>query len=292
MFTPSATRVVPSAARDWSYVDTWLSTHFGRQIPPFERNPDTLKALLALAAFNESAQEERQLLHRANFQALDDLSTYEASDPTSHNSNFRTTLLDIVEHDLSKEGKTALDALANMALRSDNVLADPEELGRAAIETQASLYEAEQMAARVEALEAQIQRESTRIKSMIELLGQDNYKPPSDISKRNTELERSVKSMTSQLAELNAHGSPDTGSFNDSGITIDDIVREEQDYLALLEQKTELDHQIAAFHGLPSDPERARTELDTLRNRLLGITSRRDAAFEGLVERESPAKRR
>jgi HAUS augmin-like complex subunit 1 len=76
IFSPSQARQQLAQAKDWNYVDTWLSTHYsGRPAPPFERNPETLKALLALAAHNEAADEERDLLQKLESKALQQLQT-------------------------------------------------------------------------------------------------------------------------------------------------------------------------------------------------------------------------
>lgn len=62
-FSPSKARAQRAQAADWHHVDTWLSSKFqGRSVPAFERNEDTLKALLALVAANEKADEEREIL--------------------------------------------------------------------------------------------------------------------------------------------------------------------------------------------------------------------------------------
>ena len=86
IFSPSVARAAASTAKDWSYVDDWLRRKYAASsssssassisggakatakrsswttVPQFERNPETLKALLALAAANEAADETRVLL--------------------------------------------------------------------------------------------------------------------------------------------------------------------------------------------------------------------------------------
>ncbi len=85
IFSPSVARLAASTAKDWNYVDSWLSSKLhGRTPPPFERNPDTLKALLALAALNEAADEERDLLARVDAAALHDAQRNEAATRRRH----------------------------------------------------------------------------------------------------------------------------------------------------------------------------------------------------------------
>ena len=77
IFSPSQARQQQNEAKEWSYVDSWLASKFGHTAPPpsFERTPETLQALLALAAFNESADESKQLLMHVESQALVELQT-------------------------------------------------------------------------------------------------------------------------------------------------------------------------------------------------------------------------
>jgi HAUS augmin-like complex subunit 1 len=74
LFSPSKARALTAQAKDWNYVDTWLSAKYApKSAPPFERNADTLKALLALAAWNEAADEKRDLMGKLEVDALKDL---------------------------------------------------------------------------------------------------------------------------------------------------------------------------------------------------------------------------
>ncbi|KND93048.1 hypothetical protein TOPH_02152 [Tolypocladium ophioglossoides CBS 100239] len=303
IFSPSVARIAASTARDWSYVDLWLASKFppGRSVPSFERNPDTLKALLALAAANESADEERQLLARADAAALKQLEHHgrqrEAPGCEDHGHSFRpgllrSDLLTAIEHALPKEGRTALDSLANLAVQAGTALPEPDDLGRNITNLQGSVFEVEQMIARVESLQRHMQREADQAAELLQVLLSDRYRPSSDLAKQNLDLQRKTKALTVQLPELQDRAVAYRASVDPSHPTIEDVAREEHDFLALLGRKNELHVQMAAFAGLPSDPDMARQELDTLRRQLRGFTSRRDAMFEGLVERESPVKRR
>lgn len=62
-FSPSKARAQRAQAADWQQIDSWLSSKYqGRSVPAFERNEDTLKALLAVVAASEQADEEREVL--------------------------------------------------------------------------------------------------------------------------------------------------------------------------------------------------------------------------------------
>lgn len=71
LFSPSKARQQQAQAKDWDYVTTWLrKKYFPKPIPNFERNEETLQALLNLAAFNERADEEQELTERVEREAL------------------------------------------------------------------------------------------------------------------------------------------------------------------------------------------------------------------------------
>jgi len=54
----------------------------------------------------------------------------------------------------------------------------------------------------------------------------------------------------------------------------------------------ELELKVKSYQGLPQDSDLARLELEGLRIELRDLTRQRDSMFEGLVERESPQKKR
>jgi HAUS augmin-like complex subunit 1 len=73
-FSPSKAKQQKAQAQDWQHVDTWLSSKYqGRSVPQYERNEDTLKALLALVSANEKADEEREMLWNVQKEALSEL---------------------------------------------------------------------------------------------------------------------------------------------------------------------------------------------------------------------------
>lgn len=74
LFSPSKARQQQAQAKDWIFVDSWLSKKYHpKPVPNFERNEDTLQALMTLVAFNERADEEQLLLERVENEALREL---------------------------------------------------------------------------------------------------------------------------------------------------------------------------------------------------------------------------
>lgn len=291
IFSPSVARIAASTARDWNAVDSWLASKYhGRTPPAFERNAETLKALLALASLNESADEERDLLVRSETDAL---AQANAASNKEGGPPFADALLDTVEANLAKEGRAALDAMTSMAVTLGNAYPEPEQLGQQMVDLQGSLFSLEQMAQRVEIMQRYLQDEGEKIQAMLRELQSDEYTPPTDLAKRNLELQRKIKAITAKLPELRDQttGAP-SGTPMGKQITVDDLVEDEGRYLASLAKKRELENKLAAFYDLPADIEDARSDLDALRSMLRALTRRRDAVFEDLVEAESPQKRR
>ncbi|PKS07070.1 hypothetical protein jhhlp_005667 [Lomentospora prolificans] len=306
IFSPSVARVAASTARDWNYVDSWLSTKFhGRAPPSFERNPETLKALLALAAYNEAADEEQDVFTQAEAVALSEVgpavpaSTAFAAgkaDDQALPRNGRALaefLLDSVETSLTKEGRVALNAMANVAAQTGIAFPEPEQLGRKIVEMQGQSFALEQTSQRLDCMVDFLRKETDEANAVLRELHTDGFKPPTDLAKKNLELHKTIKLMADSLPELRnrlTSLSSHSPSINPR-YTFKELEEEEARYLATLDRKKELESQVAAFQGLPSDSDVARAELDSLRSDLINIARKRDMVFENLVERESPKKR-
>jgi HAUS augmin-like complex subunit 1 len=117
-FSPSKARQQVAQARDWNDVDSWLTAKFGRRsAPAFERNPETLKILLSLAACNEAADEETELLSRLETQAITSLQA-------EHDKEREHDLLAALEESLTAEGREALGVLSEASVALGNVVPD------------------------------------------------------------------------------------------------------------------------------------------------------------------------
>lgn len=302
IFSPSVARLAASTAKDWNYVDSWLTSKFdGRTPPQFERNPDTLKALLALAALNETSDENRRLVSQVDATALEDISTardadhgvgHEASQVPTNLTAFKDVFYAAIEDDLTREGKTALDAMASSAGHLGMAFPEPARLARALIDLQTRIFDMEQAVARVGTLQRLAQSESARLHELLEDVCGDQYRAPADLAQQNLNLQRKVKAIAKKLPEMQDKVASLARTVGVPNPTIQQVKQEEEKYLELLDLRRHLDQQVNEFEGLPADVGRARQQLDRLREELRTITERRDAVFEGLVERETPRKTR
>ncbi|KAG4443144.1 hypothetical protein IFR05_001376 [Cadophora sp. M221] len=286
IFSPSVARQQQAAAKDWNYVDNWLSTKFnGKTPPPFERNNDTLKALLVLAALNDTADEERDLLARVEAKALQDLQAKEEADP-------HTELINSLEESLTREGQINLDALSSLSLALNQPVASMEKLGRSILDLQVASYDLDQASERVSILEAHLINELESINTLIRDLQGNDYQPSSDLTKQTIDYQRRAKALSAKLPELRDRVASTSAGSGNSKITIQDVKLEEDKFKSMMETVKELEAQVKSYHGLPQDTDLARLELESLRIELRDLTLQRDSMFEGLVERESPKKTR
>ncbi|KAI1773726.1 hypothetical protein F4818DRAFT_452761 [Hypoxylon cercidicola] len=318
IFSPSVARAAASTAKDWSYVDSWLRSKYAlhpsvnRGRPPaFERNPETLKALLALAAANEAADEERDQLSRVEEAALasaraasqereskrqrQQQQQQQSPEAVPDGDLLAADLLAALEAGLSREGATALAAMSSMAvcLGVADADADPPSLGARYVALQGRTLALEDAAERVDLLRRYLGREAARLGGFLaELRHGEAYRQAPDLAKNNLELQRRVRAMAARLPELRRQVVALEKATGLPGLTVDEVREDEAAYLELLAAKKDLDAQVKAFAGLPPDIEAARAELEALRAELRDATEQRDTNFERLVERESPVKSR
>lgn len=289
IFSPTVARQQRATAKDWSYIDAWLSRTFlkvNKTPPTFERNGDTLKALLALASHDEALQEERELFAALEVKALGE---YESclQEQTEHDAR-----LDDLDEALTKEGKSALDALACTSVDLNPSKAYTENMLRSILELQGQTFDLVQDTQRIEALEANLKRELVTIEGVIEELRSSTYQLPLVTSVSTQDNQRKIKHLTSTLPEMKARLAALSAGSSLPKPGIQDIKRDEEMYMEELKVVKTLEEEVKSFRGLPHDVDLARLELEALRVELRDLMKERDSLFEGLVERESPVKER
>ncbi|GME35885.1 uncharacterized protein LTHEOB_4939, partial [Neofusicoccum parvum] len=129
LFSPSKAAQQRAQAHDWQHVEAWLSSLYpNRALPTFERNDETLKALLALAAANERADEETALV-----EALEEEVRHEMGEAgvATADEQADQQLLDTIAASLTSDGHQSLDALARLSTILNAPSPDPETLAHA-----------------------------------------------------------------------------------------------------------------------------------------------------------------
>ena len=335
IFSPSVARAAASAAKDWSYIDSWLLSKYAPlpahiKVPSFERDPDTLKALLALAAANEAADDSRQQIADLESAALAKLNNTNNNTATSSPADqtvaaqedpltstststsaaetyqeAKTAILTSLSSFFTPSGKEALTSLSSLSqtLSLPPSRADPLHLASSLLSLSTELNNLEQTQQRLDLVNSHITRATASIDKLLFQLRKDQgYSPVAGLAKENLEVQRRIKTLTGQtlpqltdrvanLASVVAVAESEGGAVGEEGggggegmMTVEQVQREQEAYLELLRRKQELDVQLQPFQGLPPDTEQARRELEGLREELRSLTSRRDEAFEGLVE--------
>ncbi|KAI1007210.1 hypothetical protein K3495_g1014 [Podosphaera aphanis] len=284
IFSPSAARKQLAVAKEWNYIDEWLLVKFNGKSPPtFERNTETLKALLALAAVNEAADEEDALLTQCQAKAMGDFQAVAAQDPNAD-------LLASLEQNLTREGRNSLEALSGLSVTLKRSLPEIEKLGLCILDLQVTSDILEQNSTRLAALEIYLNSELENINSLVQELQSQAYQPQSDPIKNAIHYQRKIKAATSKLPELRDRVALLSNNVVPTSITLHDIKLEEAHFKDLSSLVQELETEVKSFCGLPHDVQLARLELDALRAEVFKLTRQRDGMFEGLVERASPKK--
>ncbi|KAL6851982.1 hypothetical protein J3F83DRAFT_578306 [Trichoderma novae-zelandiae] len=250
IFSPSVARIAASTARDWSYVDAWLASKspaWKSSLPPFERNQDTLKALLALVSINEAADDQRRLLARVDATALQGLGAHDRAEANSGTALTKGHLLDAIEHSLPRDGASALNALTAVATEAATASPDPDHIGSLMLRLQGTIYGAEQTAARVDAFERHLRREAETAEELLHTLQGECYKPPSDLAKQNLDVQRRIKTVSAQLPDLHDRVMALGASVATPHPAIGDVIELEQRYQSLLFHVRELSEHIAAL---------------------------------------------
>ncbi|EGP83646.1 unnamed protein product [Zymoseptoria tritici ST99CH_1A5] len=272
LFSPSKARAQQAQAKDWAAVDAWLSRRYGSRIPSFERNEDTLQALLTLANLNENADEQRASVERVQKSALQALGRKQ--------DGLQGEVMQGVEKEL--KGVDSLDVLAEMGVVLNCGSGDVARLGKEIVSLGVEEFEIVQQVKRAEAQLEALKREQRRITALLEDLRGEDYKAPSDIVEDTAEWMRLAKHLKAKVAEYEERLSASKTSSRSIGIEhVQQRMGDVEEQKAALQV---LEEELRAFQNLPADARTARAEVERAREGLRRLTTKRDRLFEGLVD--------
>ncbi|TKA24212.1 hypothetical protein B0A50_05976 [Salinomyces thailandicus] len=272
LFSPSKARAQQAQAKDWASVDAWLGKHYGKRIPTFERNEETLQALLALATFNEAADEQRQLIEKVEKQALHADAKRDQEDERLYHDMLAG--LDAGStHDLD----TLSECLATLG--ASEIVCAAEGLCTLTIER----FELEEQLRRAESQLTALRNEQSRLRGLVNELHQDSFAPPSDLMESMSEWMRGTKHLRAKVAEYEERLAGFSG--NSSTVLVEDVMNKGRDVEKRGMRLNELNSELSAMEGLPSDPRMARAKLEDARGQLERLVTKRDMAFENLLGR-------
>ncbi|KAG6043729.1 hypothetical protein E4U17_000871 [Claviceps sp. LM77 group G4] len=296
MFSPSSARVAASTARDWSHIDSWLLKLFPNdELPNYERNAATLEALLMLASMNEATTNDRAILSTATKLALTvagaELVRTSKIEMSGREIGLAPRNFSICKSYLTKEGKTALHALAQTSVQHRLHIPSPEDLGRTLVHLQTSLCGTDQMIKQTNALNEHILLELHSFKEQMATFEGISCIFPAWSSKENLELQRETRLKAKQMSNPRERERTQL-QISRSSSTMDVVLREEKHLLCSLTRQRTLASQVDNFRGLPNDLTRAKDQVRGLQELVRELTVHRDDVFEGLVEQASPLKDR
>lgn len=272
LFSPSKTRAAQARAKDWAVVDSWLSKRYGSRIPNFERNEETLQALLTLANLNESADEQRSQIERIEKTALQALSRPQG------------VINDEVLHAMQTElvNETHFDTLAEVMVALDCASPDVMLVAKKMIDLTSTQFESTQRLQEAENQLEALKGEQVYVEGLLAELKSDAFQPPVDVVENTAEWTKSAKQLKAKIAEyeerLSASRPPSSAG------SIQTVQQRSDDVSRLRSQLAGLDLDLKAFQDLPTDARTARRKLEEARGELRSLTNRRDKLFESLAE--------
>ncbi|OKL61283.1 hypothetical protein UA08_03801 [Talaromyces atroroseus] len=282
LISPTKARQAAIQAKDWAYVNSWLSRKYSPQnVPPFERNDETLRTLIAIAAANDAADEEASLVHRAREEVVRALKQREeVGDPRKQD------LLEDIEARLDSEGEEAFHDLAETIVLLGDSSTGITELAHAIIELTRDEFELANQVQKVEALQAYLNKEISLVQTEIETFkSHPAYKTPPDLTSKTAEWTRSAKILGAKVNEYRDKITSLRRSVSIDGPTIEEVAQEEENLLRLKEIVRELESRIKSFRDLPPDLEDAKNEYKRLEKELNRLTRERDELFDNAITR-------
>ncbi|KAI6795586.1 hypothetical protein KC361_g4901 [Hortaea werneckii] len=271
LFSPSKARAQQAQAKDWASVDAWLGKKYGKRIPTFERNEETLQALLSIATANEGADEQRSLIDKVEKQAL-----HTSPKRTSEDEALYQELLE----SLDPQATEYLDSLSGSfaALGASNIL----EAASKVCSLQDDQFTASEQIKRAESQYNNLRQEQCRLRNTLHELQNEEFTAPTDLPQQTSEWARNAKHLRAKLAEYDERLS---AIRNASGVSslLKDVSTKSREIQKQRMEFREREVELSAFDSLPSDPRAARADLDEARANLRRLTARRDALFEDML---------
>ncbi|KAF2481458.1 hypothetical protein BDY17DRAFT_189000 [Neohortaea acidophila] len=273
LFSPSKARVQQAQAKDWAVVDAWLSKKYAsKQLPAFERNEETLQALLTLANVHENADEQRSYLDRIEKAAL---AAY-----NKRNSN-TDEVYQLLMKSIAGKGPE-LGILAESAVTLDCPNLEVSTMVNSAVDLTARAFETEQQVRRVDAQLELLKVQHDQATKQLGNVNNDAFSVGSELAEESANWARSAKNMRAKIAEYDErlHG---VASPRSSQAQFDSLRKAEEQLEEERRRLGQLGAQLKAFQSLPPDRAASRAMVENARARLHALTEERDRRFEQLA---------
>ncbi|KAG5297196.1 InfB (translation initiation factor) domain-containing protein [Histoplasma ohiense] len=281
LISPSKARQAASRAKDWAYINSWLNRKYSpNPVPHFERNEDTLKTLLTLAAANDAADDEEVLLHTAREETIRNLLAQEETTPDSP-----TELLDTLESSLDDKGAKFLDELAEAAVLLGTFTTSINDLGHRIVDLTREEFDAAQQLRKIELLQSYLDNELESLRTqMKELKNEEKYETPPDLPVQTADWVRGTKILGAKVDEYHNRISTFEKIGRNNGLRIEELMVEEESVVRLRETVKAVEGNVKMFHGLPPNVQEAKKELECIEKDYRNLVRQRDTMFENLVD--------
>ena len=277
LFSPSKARAAQAQAKDWASVDAWLGKRYpSKRLPPFERNEETLQALLELATLNDSADEQRSLVDRIEKSSLQAMSRRRAAE-SEGNAEILKLLMTAL-----KDCKS-LDGLAETTVALECPDTDVATVARALADLTAQEFDAKQQATRAEAQVQAIKSNQAKVSSQLKELKRDDFQPRTNLPELTVEWSRNTKQLKAKIGEYDDRLAGLRAS-QPPAVTLEDVSSLAEDLSTQQQRLAELNAHLTAYQSLPTDPKAARTALEKAKVALRSQMQDRDQLFERLID--------
>jgi HAUS augmin-like complex subunit 1 len=278
LFSPSKAAQQRAQAQEWHQVDSWLSAKYqGRSVPQFERNDETLKAMMALSAANEKADEERELLWAVQREALNEATASKERD---------TSLVAVIESGLDARGKVALEVLADIAVKLDAPKIETYAIAESLCEhTQTSQVLAQQLL-HLTQLQKTLENELVLLRAQLQELRSPAFQPPLSLQRQTLEWNRNTKQLRAKLTEYSDRLATLQASSTDASLTnVHELVTKEERIVEMEDKIALLSAKIDAYKGLPKDRVAAIQQVKSTEADVAQLKRELDTLFESLVDK-------
>lgn len=264
LFSPSKARLVQSQAKEWAAIDTWLARKYapGRS-PSFERNDDTLQALLALIKANEAADERRQATQRVQKVAIQHLN--------KHHTGVNEDLTKAITQHLDKHIINDLHRLAELAVALDAPAGNGfDSVLASAIRLQNDLFETRRLQMTAERELEAMGSDHQRLVTLTQELERSRSQPSTATNEQTTDWIKSSKHLRSKIAEYDDRlAAPQQPSQLQS--LLKETTRSDCNIRISKKRLSLLEAQLAALSRLEQHPGDASDIVSDLEARLLAM---------------------
>ncbi|KAE8310202.1 hypothetical protein BDV41DRAFT_399537 [Aspergillus transmontanensis] len=276
LLSPAKARQAAIQAKDWAYVNSWLSRQYApNPVPTFERNEDTLRTLLALAAANDTADEEAALLHQAREQAVQRFKAREEAEDKQ-----KKEILDELEYCLDDKGGQDLDDLAKSAAVLGALDVEAGHLGQAVVDLTKEEFGVQDQLDKVDMLHDYLQRELEALRQQLDELKSDPaYEVPADLPAKTVEWTKGTKVLAAKVNEYQDKVAA-LKRNQSKGPTLGEVLAEEEAVKELMKTVKNLEHRLQLFQNLPTDVQGARAKYRELLEELNELTQERDPKLD------------